>query len=145
MAERQQGYVLHANESRTPSFEQPGRFLATSDDTQGAFIVVEQNTEQPTPRSALHVHESHDEAIYVKEGELLITLGDVEHRVGPGDFVLMPRGIPHRVEAPGPVKTLLIANGEYEAGRANIFSVFQSGLRGEAAYAQIEGVSYVSD
>jgi quercetin dioxygenase-like cupin family protein len=43
----------------------------------------------------LHVHHSEDEGFYVIEGELTLFTPGVERTVGPGEFVLAPRGIPH--------------------------------------------------
>jgi quercetin dioxygenase-like cupin family protein len=43
---------------------------------------------------APHVH-SYEEALYVLDGELLLDLGGTAHRLGTGDFALMPTGVRH--------------------------------------------------
>jgi mannose-6-phosphate isomerase-like protein (cupin superfamily) len=62
-----------------------------------------------------HVHQREDEAAYVLEGQLLVRLGASEQLLGPGEFILLPRGIVHAQSNPGrePVRflTLLIPAG----------------------------------
>jgi quercetin dioxygenase-like cupin family protein len=43
----------------------------------------------------LHVHAREDEAFYVLDGEVLFQRGMERLIVGPGQTVLLPRGIPH--------------------------------------------------
>jgi quercetin dioxygenase-like cupin family protein len=43
---------------------------------------------------APHVH-SFEEAIYVLDGELLLQIGDPVHRLGAGDYALMPTAVRH--------------------------------------------------
>ena len=65
---------------------------ASAESTGGAFTIFEENEPVDT---GLHVHESEDELFYVLEGEHVIQVGDEEFRVGPGDIVFAPRGVPH--------------------------------------------------
>jgi quercetin dioxygenase-like cupin family protein len=41
------------------------------------------------------------EFIYLVEGELEVTIGDAIHAVRPGDFVKMPKGVPHGIRMTG--------------------------------------------
>ncbi|MBI5103865.1 MAG: cupin domain-containing protein [Solirubrobacterales bacterium] len=43
----------------------------------------------------LHVHRDHDEGFYVLAGEVTLITPDDEVTLGPGDFFLAPRGVPH--------------------------------------------------
>jgi quercetin dioxygenase-like cupin family protein len=43
----------------------------------------------------LHLHRNEDEGFYVLEGEVSIFLPDRRIDLGPGDFALAPRGVPH--------------------------------------------------
>jgi quercetin dioxygenase-like cupin family protein len=43
----------------------------------------------------LHVPHSHDEGFYVVEGEVTLFTPAAEVTLGPGDFFLAPRGVPH--------------------------------------------------
>ncbi|HVV62423.1 MAG TPA: cupin domain-containing protein [Pseudolabrys sp.] len=63
-------------------------------DTEGGFCVFD------TVRSVrggppLHIHREQDEWFYVREGEFLFKVGDEAFRLGPGDSLLGPRGVPH--------------------------------------------------
>lgn len=70
------------------------RWKATGEETGGAFLLIEDRMERGkvTP---YHLHPHEDEAIYVIEGELVANVEGEEHRVGPGGFVLFPRGVAH--------------------------------------------------
>ncbi len=57
----------------------------------------------------LHRHERDDEAFYLLEGELSLDCGDKHFTAGPGDFMFLPRGIPHTfLVTKGPVHGLQI-------------------------------------
>ena len=43
----------------------------------------------------LHVHHDHDEGFYVLEGEVTLIMPDQQLTLGPGEFLLAPRGVPH--------------------------------------------------
>jgi quercetin dioxygenase-like cupin family protein len=49
-----------------------------------------------------HRHEREDEALYVLEGSLLVTVGQTERLVRPGEFIFQPKGIAHAQRNPGP-------------------------------------------
>ena len=65
----------------------------------------------------LHIHQTEDEAFHVLEGELRLLAGDAEVRVGPGDWVLAPKGVPHtyRVESADGARWIVVTTrGEFE-------------------------------
>ena len=138
------GYVVKAGVSREPVVPQPGRFLATSEDTQGAFMVVEA-AGGAIGASALHVHHDHDEAMYIIEGSVVATIGDVEHHLGPGDFAFLPKGIPHRLDFRTKAKWLLVGSGGYDSSRGRIYGAFSGGRTGAEAYALLDDVAFVSE
>ena len=55
-----------------------------------------------------HHHENEDELFFVMKGQLLIKLRDGEVRIGPGEFVVIPRGIDHLPVAEDEVHVILI-------------------------------------
>lgn len=55
-----------------------------------------------------HHHENEDELFFVMKGQLLIKLRDGEVRIGPGEFVVIPRGIDHLPVAENEVHVILI-------------------------------------
>lgn len=51
-----------------------------------------------------------DESFYVLSGGLTVTCGDDVFETGPGDFVHLPRGIPHQyVAGPDGAQMLILA------------------------------------
>jgi mannose-6-phosphate isomerase-like protein (cupin superfamily) len=79
----------------------PFRFLngefhrkVSGSQTGGALCVFDTiRTQQGDP--ALHVHHEQDEWFFVTEGEFIVAVGGVRHRLRPGDSILGPRGVPH--------------------------------------------------
>lgn len=55
-----------------------------------------------------HHHENEDELFLVAKGQLLIKLRDGEVRIGPGEFVVIPRGVEHMPVAEDEVHVILI-------------------------------------
>ena len=67
---------------------------ARSEETAGALGIVEANF--PTGFTLLlHLHCREDEALYVLASELRGRRGQEEFTAGPGDFILLARGMPH--------------------------------------------------
>jgi quercetin dioxygenase-like cupin family protein len=58
---------------------------------------------------APHVH-SYEEALYILEGELLLDLGGIVHRLVAGDYALMPTGLRHALgnTGAGPLRWLAL-------------------------------------
>lgn len=64
-----------------------------------------------------HVHHTETEAFYMLEGSMIVFVADIERRVGPGDFALLPQGIPHGFQVPdsGPARFIhLTAPGQFD-------------------------------
>jgi quercetin dioxygenase-like cupin family protein len=82
---------------------------ATSAETGGAYTVIE-NISLPGSGPPPHLHESHDESMYVVDGEFEILLDAKKIRAAPGAFVFVPRGTVHRFRCIGdrPGKILLV-------------------------------------
>jgi mannose-6-phosphate isomerase-like protein (cupin superfamily) len=65
----------------------------------------------------LHVHRNEDEVFHVLEGELRVRVGDADVRIGAGETILAPKGVPHtyRVESPEGARFLVITRrGDFE-------------------------------
>ena len=65
----------------------------------------------------LHVHQTEDEIFHVLEGELRVRAGDTEVRIGAGETILGPKGVPHtyRVESHEQARWLVITRrGDFE-------------------------------
>ncbi len=49
----------------------------------------------PGQAARVHAHAREDKCYHVLSGDVVITVGDAEHRVGPGRLVFCPAGVSH--------------------------------------------------
>ena len=72
-------------------------FLARGEQTSNAFsliyIEVHKGNEPPA-----HTHQKEDESYYILEGSIRFWVGDKVIDAKAGDFIHLPKGIPHRFE-----------------------------------------------
>lgn len=101
--------TLLAVPARQPTFALAGgrvrvRFLHGPDTTGARGAAVSRLTAEPGVDVAVHVHESSDELLWIQEGGGTMRIGDDFFRVGDGDAVRVPRGVPHglTVDPAGP-------------------------------------------
>jgi quercetin dioxygenase-like cupin family protein len=108
----------------------------SAEDAGGAMAVLEEVP--PMVDAPLHVHSRGDELFYIVEGEHIVTLGDEEHLLRPGDALFAPRGIPHaqrRVE-PGVGRELIVLTpGGFEQFFRDLAQAERDGTLGPDAYA----------
>jgi mannose-6-phosphate isomerase-like protein (cupin superfamily) len=73
--------------------------VSTSDGQDGISILEHRVPHGFSP--PLHLHRTEDEVFHVLEGEFRVKIKDQEHRLGAGDILLGPKGVPHtyRVES----------------------------------------------
>ncbi|MCB2228285.1 MAG: cupin domain-containing protein [Desulfarculaceae bacterium] len=89
-----------------PSFSPPGHsgtlnhYLAHPDNGARHLAIWHGNIE-PGGEAEEHDHPTTDQAFYVLAGECLFRLEQQERRLGPGDFVFIPRGARHRILSTG--------------------------------------------
>ena len=72
-------------------------FLATSEDTQGRFALIEGVTRKgnvPPP----HIHTREDETFYILEGEMTAWIGGQKFKGTPGTVIFGPRNVMHSFE-----------------------------------------------
>lgn len=69
-------------------------FLTTSEDTAGAFSLIHCHFRKDF-MAPPHYHQLEDESFYVLEREIHFLVGDKTIVAGPGEFVFLPRNIPH--------------------------------------------------
>jgi len=57
-----------------------------------------------------HIHPNCEEIVVVLEGSAEHTLGTQSTRLGPGDLIVVPRGVPHRLfnDGPATVRALVV-------------------------------------
>lgn len=74
------------------------KILIGTDQTGGSFALGEFAGEAG-PWTVPHIHEQTEESFYVLDGSFDFTLGDAHVQADPGSFLLVPRGVPHVMEA----------------------------------------------
>lgn len=77
--------------------------------TAGQVVILEMAVPSGAASPPAHLHRQGGESWYVLEGELDVLVGSEQGRYGPGSFVMIPAGTPHRFAnaGAGPVRVLL--------------------------------------
>jgi len=86
------GFFVASGTSRPTRIPVPTAFKALSSDTGGQYTFGDHHLTEDYP---LHIHHREDEGIYMLEGRMTAVVGDDTFSMGPGDFIFMPRGVPH--------------------------------------------------
>jgi len=104
------------------------RLLTDAGRTGGDFALVEHALAPRTLATPLHAHSREDEYVYVLHGRVGVQVGDDVADAGPGDFVSMPRGIPHAfwnaTDEPARLLTI-VSPGGFERYYAEAKSLFR--------------------
>jgi quercetin dioxygenase-like cupin family protein len=66
-------------------------------DPDGAEQTLGLATFDPGKGNVEHVHPNCEEIVVVLDGAVEHTLGGQSTRLGPGDLIVVPRGVPHRL------------------------------------------------
>src|SRR5215831_2747486 len=77
------------------------RFLVEGEQSGGAVAVFEFDVPVGTRVAAAHSHDGFEETIYGLEGVLTWTVDGTEIEVGPGEALLLPRGVVHQFDNRG--------------------------------------------
>lgn len=75
----------------------------------GGQLGVSVVTQPPGQASPLHVHTHEDEAWYLLEGTLTYRAGEQTVRMAAGDFIFLPRNVPHAFRTTGTVPVRFLA------------------------------------
>jgi quercetin dioxygenase-like cupin family protein len=108
-----------------------GRFLLRGEDTGGLFSFFEVTT-SPGGGPPLHLHDDHDEALFVVEGRYDLRLGETTYVGEPGTLVFTPRGTPHKFRnaIDKPSRLFVIATpGGHERFFEDLSALISSGQR----------------
>ena len=109
---------------------------ASAEVTGGAFSVIEELP--PLFDTPAHIHANEDEYFHIIEGEHVIQVGAAEHRLGPGDGIFAPRGVPHaqrRIEPRVGRLLLVFSPGGFEGFFRHLAAAEEAGNLDQAAYA----------
>ncbi len=85
------------------------RFLVDGEESGGSVAVFEFDVPTGTRVAAGHSHDGYEETIYGLEGVLTWTLEGAPIDVGPGQALLIPRGVVHQFDNVGDVDAKALA------------------------------------
>ena|SRR5680860_593384 len=74
-------------------------WLVRGAEVGGAFMIFEDQMAQGK-MTPLHTHPDSDETMYLLEGEILMHMDGVEHRIGVGGTAVAPRGVSLSLDPP---------------------------------------------
>lgn len=104
----------------------------------------------PLLDTPLHVHEREDELFHILEGEHVFECGHDRFEVGPGDFLFLPRGVPHthRRVVPGAGRFLVMTSpGGFDGFFKMLADADHAGTLGPDTYAEASrryGITWLS-
>lgn len=85
------------------------RLMVTDEDTGGAYALFETTATPGLPGPPPHIHHNEDEAFYVLEGEVELTVDGGTSTVGAGSFVNIPKGMLHTFRNAGTTPARFLA------------------------------------
>lgn len=91
----------------------------TGSDTNGAFVMVEQNN-PPGTGIPMHMHENEDELFKILEGEMEFIVDGKTSILKAGDLIFLPRKVPHTFKVIGNQNAKAIVCA-YPAGLEHMF------------------------
>lgn len=101
--------VLHGEGEVVTALGSRYRYKVVGGSTNGAYSLVEE-TLLDAEGPPLHVHEREEEAFYVLSGRGVFVVGEDRRELGPGDFVVVPRGAPHTLAKVGDELRMLVVS-----------------------------------
>ncbi len=90
--------VVHPGTAEVISWRAKMHLLAGAD-TSGSKLTVIETENGPAGGPPLHRHEREDEAFFVLGGDYTFVCAEETTAAGPGSFVYLPKGLPHRYRA----------------------------------------------
>jgi quercetin dioxygenase-like cupin family protein len=84
-----------ATEIFNPRTGQRIRFQLSAEDTGGELVQIESTNPPTGVPEPEHVHPYQESRVEVLEGTLLFVVDGEERRLGPGDSLTIPAGVPH--------------------------------------------------
>jgi len=75
---------------------------------EGGGLVVAEGTLPEGASPPLHVHDDLDDSFYLLSGQLAMRCGDDTFVANPGDYVCLPKGVPHALSNVGAEEAVLL-------------------------------------
>jgi mannose-6-phosphate isomerase-like protein (cupin superfamily) len=82
--------------------------LAIVRSPEGALPVIIEHHIGPGASAPLHVHTAVDDSFYLVSGELALRCGDDTFVARAGDYVSLPKGVPHTLHVMSPEEAVLL-------------------------------------
>ncbi len=114
----------HAREIVNPRTGQRMRLLLTAADTDGALMRVETYNPPNGVAEPLHVHPRQETRAEVTSGTLRFVVAGRERRLGPGDTITIPAGMPHRFWNDGDSEAVAIQEARPALRLAEFFETY---------------------
>jgi mannose-6-phosphate isomerase-like protein (cupin superfamily) len=101
-------FVLRQGEGKQINFRGTKMHLKVSEnDSEGKYSLIEM-THPPNIGPALHIHPKAPEAYYVLDGNYTIQCGERTFHAKAGEFVFIPKGVPHKYQSGSKGGTTLV-------------------------------------
>jgi quercetin dioxygenase-like cupin family protein len=115
-----------------PRTGQRMRFLLTGADTDGRLLRIETVNPPTGIPEPTHIHPYQETSAEVSTGVLRFVVDGQERRVGPGEKVTIPAGVPHHFSSDGDVDAVAIQEARPALRLAEFFETyFDLAQRGE--------------
>ncbi len=116
----------------------------------GRRVLPPRDGHSPDAGLPLHLHHGVDEAFYVLDGTYEFVCGDRSVEAGPGAFVLLPRGVPHRYRSghEGGRMLMLFSPGGTEAYFRDLAAAMSEGELAADEFARLaerHGIQFFGD
>lgn len=124
------GFALKEGEGKEINFRGTKILVKVSeDDSEKRYSLIEM-VHPPNIGPALHVHPQAPEAYYILEGEYSIKCDKQIYQAKTGDFVFIPKGIPHTYKSgPKGGKVLVILPAGLEKYFTEVASILKTGQK----------------
>ena len=80
---------------------------ATTESTGGSYSLCHQIS-PPGSATPYHLHHVEDEAFYILDGESTFICDGKKSIAGPGEYLFLPRGVPHGIRVTGTTPTIML-------------------------------------
>ena len=102
------GYGLKRGEGQTIDFRGTKMTVKVPGAQVGESYSLIEMVHPPNVGPASHIHPTGAEAFYVLDGAYTIHCGEEVYRAAPGDFVYIPKGVPHLYQSSASGGTVLV-------------------------------------
>jgi quercetin dioxygenase-like cupin family protein len=121
-----------AREIHNPRTGQRMRFLRTASDTNGALLRIETVNPPTAVAEPMHIHPRQESRVEIVAGTLRFVVDGEERRLGPGEAITIPAGVPHNFVNEGDEDAVAIQEFRPALRIAEFFeALFELARRGE--------------